>query len=935
MNEQDMGKSSEQEGVVRDLSSAQPFRQAAREYLSAGWFPFPLQPRRKEPWASGVTGRKNKFPEDESLQVGEWLGEAPPRANIGLWLREDIIGIDVDHYDEKRGGDTLTDLEHRLGKLPKTWISSARADRVSGIRFFRIPAIIELKMEHGQAQMVQCAGKLSWSGKAGEGIDIVQTGHRYAGVWPSWNPDAGRSYQWYPPGQEPNGRPDRWFSVQHIPGVQGIAGGVGRVRFGGLIELPSVEDLPELPLAWIRYLTRDFVERTERAIDMESDGPEIEAWAKKTFRRAYRDIDGKLTFCRALQKYLDGAIEAVNDSSSLHDKLIAGHWAILSCGIEGHAGALIAAKRFERACLKRAGDLDKREPKEVNGELYRSRIEALRKLKGGVEIDGQTFQTICGCPDPTVLLDDVADSGPVPTGSAQDPDKYELTDDGNAKHLQDLFRGDLIWVDGYEKWMFWNGSQWLRDDPHLARNCWRKVQKRQRNYARSLLAKVEEAMISGDETAMKNAKKKASRWETWADKSGNNHGAENALKAARANEDMSVNGSLLDTNHRLLGVANGIVELRPDGYTLRKAEKSDLVTLNTNTPFLYASDLAKAGGTVALGRKMWTDYLNLFLPDMELRRFVQKVMGYCLLGVNSERLGIFLVGSTTTGKTTMLSAVMSAMGNYASSVDLSLFAESRGGANPELIDVLARRVITATEAASANISAEVFKSMTGNDEKKGRPLYSNNFIARKPAFVPLIATNSPPKMPGADAALKKRLLIIPFRHQASKREDRITATDDISLYSREAVLHWLVEGWAIYASEGLDPANWPVVVKGEVHDFVGDLSYELGFIHDCLRHLEPIKGKNHYEQSLHLKDVFEAYQDWIIANGGDPARRKDMNEFRKDLAKNGFPLLPVTPPKEIQNERTAMGLKSGLRMIKFAELISENLVRGKFDSRRA
>jgi hypothetical protein len=75
-----------------------------------------------------------------SENVGHQTRTRQSPGNIALVMSDDVIGIDVDHYGKKHGGDTLKALEARLGPLPTAVLSTARDDKVSGIRFYRVPA---------------------------------------------------------------------------------------------------------------------------------------------------------------------------------------------------------------------------------------------------------------------------------------------------------------------------------------------------------------------------------------------------------------------------------------------------------------------------------------------------------------------------------------------------------------------------------------------------------------------------------------------------------------------------------------------------------------------------------------------------------------------------------------------------------------------------
>ena len=181
-----------------------PFATAADAYLAAGWVGvLPLPARAKKSPPTGYTGDTGAYPTVADLT--EWRTHQGT-GNIGLRMAAGVIGIDVDNYGTKPGSATLARLEDDLGPLPDTAMSTSRTDGVSGIRFYRLPEPVKL------------IGALP-------GIEIIQRHHRYAVVAPSIHPE-GREYRWIGPG-------------------------------GEIIDVPNVDDLPELPAAWVDHLRAD------------------------------------------------------------------------------------------------------------------------------------------------------------------------------------------------------------------------------------------------------------------------------------------------------------------------------------------------------------------------------------------------------------------------------------------------------------------------------------------------------------------------------------------------------------------------------------------------------------------------------------------------------------------------------------------------------
>lgn len=183
-----------------------PYAQAAHAYWAAGWRGIlPLPPKAKKLPPRGFTGESGIDPSWADVQA--WLDSEHGAGNIALRLPRHVLGIDVDNYGDKRGGDTLHQAEQRWGALPPTFRTTSRDDGISGIRLYRIPE------------------GLAWPGELdGGSTELIQWRHRYAVVWPSLHPE-GRTYRWINP-----------------DGVVSTA-------------IPDVDTLPPLPDIWVTGLT--------------------------------------------------------------------------------------------------------------------------------------------------------------------------------------------------------------------------------------------------------------------------------------------------------------------------------------------------------------------------------------------------------------------------------------------------------------------------------------------------------------------------------------------------------------------------------------------------------------------------------------------------------------------------------------------------------
>lgn len=188
-------------------------------YKQAGWGVFtPLPAGAKFPPAPGMTGN---VPYGQRLaNVSTAWADADDHNNVGLVLatpddaKFDVIAIDVDDYGDKKGFTNLVrlmrethDLEELdLDNIPRS--TRRGAESVSAQFFVRVPKGVK------------------WKNSVCEHVDVVQPSHRYSVVWPSVVD--GAQYQWFL-GDE-------------------------------AIEVPRIEDLPELAPSWVNFLQKGILE---------------------------------------------------------------------------------------------------------------------------------------------------------------------------------------------------------------------------------------------------------------------------------------------------------------------------------------------------------------------------------------------------------------------------------------------------------------------------------------------------------------------------------------------------------------------------------------------------------------------------------------------------------------------------------------------------
>lgn len=294
---------------------------AAQQYLRDGWYPMPLAEGKKFPPPVGYTGYNRKHVTEDD--VTEWRNQFH---NVALGMPDNVIGIDVDTYQDKPGHESLRRAEGYLGAdLPPTWVSSSKDHSQSGIRFYRVPDGVDWST---------VAGTLGAAVDDAPGVDIIRPTHRYAVVYPSVHP-SGSPYTWVDP-------------------------------WGRACDAPRVDQLPELPAAWLAGLTT----RRSSVNQGEPVTPEERTRTLGTFPPGRSDKVDKLL--------ADALGHQDAPPGSHYDSMVADTMALVALAVAGFSGVTDALDQLLGRYVARVSD--SRDRYTATGEFWRAVDGAIGKL---------------------------------------------------------------------------------------------------------------------------------------------------------------------------------------------------------------------------------------------------------------------------------------------------------------------------------------------------------------------------------------------------------------------------------------------------------------------------------------------------------------------------------------------------------------------------
>lgn len=424
--------------------------------------------------------------------------------------------------------------------------------------------------------------------------------------------------------------------------------------------------------------------------------------------------------------------------------------------------------------------------------------------------------------------------------------RYDMNDSGTAERVMASRKGDVLWVeDGKDgHWVIWNGDRWRRDAEERRVELWvRETTLEMQAEAKELLA----AAVGNEEL-----QKAARAMYKFAISSGNDR----AIKAVLSRMKMHCGAapSALDSNPALIATPNGVIELCEDGAIWGDAAPADMISKSTRTKY---DRKAKSN--------LWDNYLDTFLPDMEVRLFLQKLIGYGMYGRNNEKLIVFLHGGGNTGKSTLINMIESTFGEYAASMSLSsLRGKFDNGPREDIANIARARFALASESgAEWELHADQVKRFTGGVDRITFQRKYGREESVTPEFLPIIATNGAPRIKSADKATIARICVVPFNVEVEVSDDGDKLANNRQ--ARVAFLAWCVDGWDLYAKEGLNRDEWPPAVRAIKAEYKEEINPLSAFVSECCE-----VGEDLWSLTSPLAPLYQAYQGWAEDCGEKP-----------------------------------------------------------------
>lgn len=418
-----------------------------------------------------------------------------------------------------------------------------------------------------------------------------------------------------------------------------------------------------------------------------------------------------------------------------------------------------------------------------------------------------------------------------------------LTETGLAQRFAAQHEGVFLFDHDRASWLVYDGKRWAVDRDGAVRRALKET-------AVGLYDLAARAVNSGE-------RKRIARFAVRAEA---DHYQAAALRLAQSDLVFAVTSDVFDVDPLVLNCGNGTLDLA--SLQLHPHDAGERLSKVTGAD--YKPDAR-------------SELLDRFLDDAchsdtELLDDVHRAAGYSLRGDNREEVFFLLTGPEASGKSTFLEAVRAALGDYGGSTSWDTFLPRHvGGARPELVVLRGKRFLIASELeAGKRLAVGTVKALTGRDTISARDLYARP-VEFVPSFTAWLGCNESdlPGMPDQDGALWRRLRIVPFAFSVpvEKRDPALKAALVNNPSEREAVLAWLVEGYAAYAAHGLADSQAVLAATAAVREANNPVAQF--FAEAC------VFGRDLMVSVARLR---QAYEDFCTADGSKPLESRKFSK---------------------------------------------------------
>jgi putative DNA primase/helicase len=445
----------------------------------------------------------------------------------------------------------------------------------------------------------------------------------------------------------------------------------------------------------------------------------------------------------------------------------------------------------------------------------------------------------------------------------------QRSDAGNARRLLEAHGRDICYHAERNEWLIWDGKRWAIDSKgRKMAGKMKAVLQELRNESLGIIAELTPGVeafgktLTGEQENIVAQYKKAKEDYKWSIESESDRHVSGAVRQAASEAAVKVIHEWeLDANLFLFNVQNGTYDLTTD--SLREHLRED-----------YNTKLAPVAWDPGTTCDRFDKFLSEIFPkNQDLIDYVQRLLGYCLSGLTTERILPFLIGQGANGKSVLCNVMLRGIfgkeqDGYGMESSFTTFTTSRysGPDKPrnDLIRMRGKRFVTASETDDPQVKMDtaLLKRISGNDDMAVRANFQQEIEYTPQAKVFLRMNNEPRILDDTDATWE-RVKKINFKRRFAEGEKDPKLTEKL-LAESSGIFNWLLAGWKLVRTAQQNnqiALPEPAEVRMATEEYRQEQSQVARFFAESYqvaqRECEPISAA----------DIYENYKRWADKQG--------------------------------------------------------------------
>lgn len=341
------------------------------------------------------------------------------------------------------------------------------------------------------------------------------------------------------------------------------------------------------------------------------------------------------------------------------------------------------------------------------------------------------------------------------------------------------------------------------------------------------------------------------RYTSFVNKMGDRRMRDRILKDATG--ELRISAEEFDNNPYLINCRNGTYDL--NDFSFREHKWSDFLTMQTSFKHTVSRDVKS---------ERWEKFIDeITQNDKEKADFLQRALGYSMLGLSNEECMFILHGKATrNGKSTLLNTIETLLGDYAKVAPVGMICKGERkkdaeAASPTLAGLKGIRFVTMAESNEfGSLDEEKVKQLTGGEQVSARHLHQAP-ITYTPQFSLWLSCNNLPIVTDKTLFDSERIKVIEFNRRFKPEEQDTHLKRELCKQENlSGIFMWLVRGYIRYKKHGLTMVSH---LKDVVNKYERDNDSVLQFLENRCEQAE--------EKNIRAKDLYQAFKIWAKSEG--------------------------------------------------------------------